>query len=173
MTTIERRLALVALLTTACAPGEVDPDLEQSLESGDAAPPPVVDDSTPLEGCDKGPTLGEFEDKIMVARCGTSACHGADGRPFAPDLRTRPVHPRLVDRLVSYGATKCDKARDRYIDTRADPASSYLVSKVRDVSPTCPSGRPGGARMPFAVKDPLPDDEIACFVAYARALIGR
>jgi hypothetical protein len=171
--TIERRLLLVATLTAACSPGELDPRLEQ-LREADAAPapePPEVTDTTPLAGCAKYPTLAEFEEKLMVPRCATAGCHTESG-PFAPDLKTRPIHPRLVNALVVYKLTKCDKSRDRYIDTGAAPEKSYLVSKVRDANPTCPGGGPGGARMPFATKEPLPEEDITCFLSYVRALTG-
>ena len=64
--TIERRLVLVATLTAACSPGELDPALEQQLRGSDAAPPPAVTDTTPLAGCPKYPTLGELEAGLMA-----------------------------------------------------------------------------------------------------------
>jgi hypothetical protein len=133
----------------------------------------VVSDSTKLEGCAKFATLGAFEQQLIAPRCGTAGCHDADGRPFAPDMKGLPIYPRLLDRTVLFAATRCDKTRDMYIDSRATAEESYLVAKVRDVNPTCPSGRPGGARMPYLAKQPLADDEIACFVSYVRALTGR
>jgi hypothetical protein len=165
--------ALIAIATAACSPGDLDPSLRALYETDAGSPPPGVADSTPLEGCPKFPTVGAFEKELMLPRCGTASCHGAAGRPFAPDLHTLPVSPRLLDHKVTAASSPCDKAKALYLDSHAAPEDSYLVSKVRDPMPKCPDGRAGGLRMPYAAKDPLPDDEIACFVSYARALTVR
>jgi hypothetical protein len=166
------RLSVMLAIATSCSPGEVDPGL---LRDAGAPPPatPAVTDDTRLEGCEAFPTLGDFEQKLIVPKCGTAGCHETGGRPFAPDMKGLPIHPRLVNRKVQYSLTTCDKERDLYIDSAGEAERSYLVSKVRDPMPTCGSGRPGGARMPFLAKEPLPDGEIACFVSYVRALMGR
>jgi hypothetical protein len=168
---------LVASAGASCSPGVLDPregawweDGGGDEEPGDGgAPAAGLSDSTKLEGCAKLPTVGAFERDMLVARCGTAGCHQANGRPFAPDLATRPIYPRLLDQLVTSSATTCDKEKDRYIDSAADPARSYLVAKVRDAKPLCPSGSAGGVRMPF-LKPALTDDEVACFLAYVEAV---
>jgi hypothetical protein len=117
-------------------------------------------------------TVGAFEEGMLVPRCGTGTCHSTSGKPFAPDMKGRPVYPRLLDHKVMGATTACDRANDRYIDSRTAAEDSYLVSKVRDDNPVCPNGRPAGARMPLATR-PLAPDEIACFVSYVQALTGR
>lgn len=175
---IVRLLVFTAIFTTSCAPGELHPSLlEQGPEVDvDAGPPPdgeqAITSATPLPGCDRFPTVGQFEEKLVIPRCATAACHGTNGKPFAPDLKGLPIYPRLVGQKVQYTATTCDKESDVYLDPAGDPEQSYLVSKVRDTAPLCGSGRKGGARMPFLMAA-LTDSEVACFVSYARAVTGR
>lgn len=176
---VVRVLVLTTLTTISCAPGDLPttppaPRLDAGAGPGpgDDGGRPVVTEETPLEGCERFPTIGKFEQELVVAKCGTAACHAANGKPFAPDMKGLPIYPRLLDSKVQYVITTCDKERDLYIDSAGDPEKSYLVSKVRDAVPTCGSGRRGGARMPFLLP-PLPPDEIDCFVSYVRALTGR
>jgi hypothetical protein len=169
---IVRLFGITAIFFTSCAPGELDPNPGRpgNGDAGAEAPPyPEITEDTPLPGCARFPTIGDFEQKLVVAKCGTAACHAANGKPFAPDMKGLPIFPRLVDSKVQYVITTCDKENDVYIDKEGDPEQSYLVSKVRDASPLCGSGRKGGARMPFLMP-PLPADEIDCFVSYVRAV---
>jgi hypothetical protein len=174
---IVRLFGITAIFFTSCAPGELDPSLGRpgrpdaggGTGSEGGEPPAEITEDTPLPGCERFRTIGEFEQKLVVAKCGTSACHAANGKPFAPDMKGLPIFPRLVNRKVQYVVTTCDKENDLYIDEAGDPEKSYLVSKVRDVAPLCGSGRKGGVRMPFLMPA-LPDDEIACFVSYVRAV---
>jgi hypothetical protein len=172
--TITRLILLAAIAGAACAPGDLDPHEFPTTPRSvpDAAPAPTVSDQSPLAGCPQYPTLGAFEEGMIVPRCGTGTCHSTNGRPFAPDMMGRPVYPRLLDRKVMGATTACDRGNDRYIDSRAAPEDSYLVSKVRDDKPVCPDGKPAGARMPLGTKG-LGPDEVACFVSYVRALTGR
>jgi len=159
-----------AIAGLACVPGDIDPGRPSAKDAG-GDPPSGISDETALGECPRYPTVGAFERGMIVPRCGTGTCHSTNGRPFAPDMSSRPIHPRLLDRNVMGAATACDRASDRYVDSRASADESYLVAKVRDDHPLCPSGKPAGARMPLAAP-PLAPDEIACFVSYVRALIG-
>ena len=66
-------------------------------------------------------------------------------------------------------------ARLHIADQALDGLLAHIQNDLFDAgAELCLSQKgPGGARMPFLAKDPLPDDEIACFVSYVRALTGR
>lgn len=164
-------LVLLAIAGLACVPGDIDPGrIGPTGGTGGSPPSRTVSEQTALPDCPKYPTVGQFESALILPRCGTGSCHSTNGKPFAPDMSTRPVYSRLLDRTVMGAATPCDRA-DRYIDSRAPAEQSYLVSKVRDDHPVCPGGQAAGARMPLA-KPPLQPEEITCFVSYVRVLIA-
>jgi hypothetical protein len=179
----------------SCSPGVLDCDSVSAQACGNAAGAggtpgtggtgggggagPTITLATPISGCAlPGITnVGEFETKFIAVRCGKAACHSTPPT-FAPDMAAPEIFKRLYNKTVVYAATTCNKTTDKYIDPAGDPANSFLVVKVRDTMPKCPSGTAGGLQMPFNEMPgpnagPLNEMEKACVVAYAKAVAGK
>jgi hypothetical protein len=134
--------------------------------AGDAQDPVrLVSAATVVGGCAMHATVGEVETGLLAARCGTRGCHTAGGT-FKPDLASPEAWRRLVDVPTQYRNTRCRE--DSYIPSAA-PLDSYFLSVVRDASPTCSDGRPGGPPMPF-VPPALSAAELACIEGYVKAV---
>jgi hypothetical protein len=174
----------------SCSPGELDcsvvnkpPCTPVSGAGGTGGDPPMggtgggtpggITLSTPIAGCSMTGvgTVGDFETKFIVPRCGKVGCH-TPGAVFQPDMAGPEIFKRLVNRTVSYSMTTCNKTADKYIDTAVAPEQSFMVIKVRDPMPKCPSGAPGGLPMPFG-EPALNDMEKACVLAYVKAVSGK
>jgi hypothetical protein len=137
--------------------------------------------TTPMTGCTVPgvATVGDFETKFIAVRCGKAACHNTPTPTFAPDMGGPEIFKRLYNKTVVYAATTCNKMTDKYIDPAMDPSASFLVAKVRDPMPKCPSGAAGGTPMPFAETvpgmnvGPLTMAEVNCMIAYVKAVSGK
>jgi hypothetical protein len=153
------------------APVEVPDALApDALTGNDAA---AVDPPEPSSGYYSCLGIGfsgvdEVTRNFIGPRCGVSVCHGP-GAVFPPKDLDKPalVRSALVDRR---GSVFCKN--ELYINS-ANPGRSYLLATIEPVTTgvTCPSGEPGGTRMPNKT-DPTPmptvpgprlsEREIAC-----------
>jgi hypothetical protein len=183
-----------AALSISCSPGSLPPDFQVG-GAGGGTPTGGMGGGTPtggmgggtptggmgggdvlskaLTGCAAYATVGDFETKLLVPKCGTSGCHTPTGGLSPPDLMSPNSYSRILDKNVAYMATMCDKTKDKYVNSGDTAENSFFVSKVRDKSPKCsPAGPVSGTQMPF-VPPLLPQSDIDCTVAYVKAILGK
>src|SRR5258708_3400167 len=77
-----------------------------------------------------------MQSTVFAPSCGAAGCHGAQVPALGLDL----VSPNLEDRIINAGANGCG---DKVLVVAGDPARSYLLQKLTDVTPPC------GDRMPL------------------------
>jgi hypothetical protein len=122
--------------------------------------------STPAKAtCKLWPTKEEVAEKLVVAKCGMPgnvACHAMT---FPPKF-TNSAEAVMV-MLDKPPTLYC--RNDKMIN-KADPAKSFIVTKVRGTAAmvSCPTGGGnGGAKMPFMPQPALSADEADCLEWWA------
>jgi len=128
--------------------GDVDAADTPDADPGADAPLPV--ECTPEN----------FQEQVLVARCGFGTCHD-DVAPSGPGLDL--ISPNLETRLVGVNARGVG-CNNLVLVTPQDPDNSYLFQKVQPA----PSTPDCGSRMPIGGM--LSTEELDCMAAYINSL---
>jgi hypothetical protein len=162
--------------TSRCVMAPVGPDdaaVADALISNDvlAPQPPSDAPAAPPPGMGACKSLGftsasDFEVRFIVPRCGTAKCHGPMS-VFPPRNLDMPTMIR-ANLIGKRAALNCKN--DYYVDP-INPARSVMLSTVWAFGDQtiCPSGGPGGTRMPNKEDMPtivgtrLTEAELECF----------